>query len=224
MRAQLAGLMLEALNRTDISVYAGIGRPILQSLSDHEKELTDRPGQMAMLERRRPSVKPQRGRAVDFIIDTVMEGNGDITLVPIGPLTNVAAAFIAEPRLAQKASICMMGGATDRPGPEWNALCDPEATRVVFSAGAPITMVGLDVTTRCVMTYDQVKAVGAVDRPINQMLFELVHLWGEGDPTPRPILHVYVVKTSGTKGEPLKRATWTLTGSGSSQICQLPFG
>jgi inosine-uridine nucleoside N-ribohydrolase len=118
-----------------------------------------------------------------------MSGNGDITLVPIGPLTNIAAAFITEPRLAQKAKICMMGGVTNRVSPEWNALCDPEAMRVVFSTGVPITMVGLDVTAKCVMRYDQVKAIGAVDRPINQICFELIHLWGEDNPEPRPTLH-----------------------------------
>ena len=128
-------------------------------------------------------------RAVDFIIDTVMAGDGDITLVPIGPFTNIAAAFTVEPRLAQKAKICMMGGATDRVRPEWNALCDPEATRIVFGTGVPITMVGLDVTTKCVMSYEQVKTIGSVDRPINQICFELIHLWGGDNAEPRPTLH-----------------------------------
>jgi len=189
-RAELACCVLEALDRTDIPVYAGIGKTILQSISDWEKIAErHRPLQMEILQKGRPSIKPQAGRAVDFIIDTVMSSPGDITLVPIGPLTNIAAAFITEPRLARKAKICMMGGATDRVGPEWNARCDPEATRVVFSTGVPITMVGLDVTTKCVMRYDQVKAVGAVDRPINQICFELIHLWDGDNPEPRPTLH-----------------------------------
>ena len=83
----------------------------------------------------------------------------------------------------------MMGGATDRARAEWNALCDPEATRIVFGTGVPITMVGLDVTTKCVMRYEQVKAIGAVDRPINQICYELIHLWGGDNPEPRPTLH-----------------------------------
>ena len=189
-RAELVCCVLEALDRTDIPVYAGIGKTILQSIPDWEGVAANhRPRQMELLKKQQPSIKPQSGRAVDFIIDTVMSGNGDITLVPIGPLTNIAAAFITEPRLAQKAKICMMSGVTNRVSPEWNALCDPEATRVVFSTGVPITMVGLDVTAKCVMRYDQVKAIGAVDRPINQICFELIHLWGEDNPEPRPTLH-----------------------------------
>ena len=189
-RAELGCCVLDALGRTDIPVYAGIGKTLLQSIPDWEQVANDhRPRQMEVLKRQQPSVQPKQDNAVDFIIETVMAGDGDITLVPIGPFTNIAAAFTIEPRLAQKTQIVMMGGATDRVRPEWNALCDPEATRIVFGTGVPITMVGLDVTTKCVMRYEQVKAIGAVDRPINQICFELIHLWGGDNPEPRPTLH-----------------------------------
>ena len=189
-RAELACCLLEALGRTDIPVYTGIGKTLLQSIPDWENVAADhRPRQMEVLKRQAASIQPQSEHAVDFIIETVMASDGDITLVPIGPFTNIAAAFTLEPRLVEKTKICMMGGATDRVRPEWNALCDPEATRVVFGTGAPITMVGLDVTTKCVMGYEQVKAIGAVDRPINQICYELIHLWGGDNPEPRPTLH-----------------------------------
>ena len=189
-RADLACCLLEALGRTDIPVYAGIGKTLLQSIPDWEQvAASHRPRQMDVLKKQQPSIQPKPERAVDFIIDTVMASDGDITLVPIGPFTNIAAAFTIEPRLAQKTQIVMMGGATDRVRPEWNALCDPEATRVVFGTGVPIVMVGLDVTTKCVMSYEQVKAIGSVDRPINQICFELIHLWGGNNPEPRPTLH-----------------------------------
>lgn len=189
-RAELACCLLEALGRTDIPVYAGIGKTLLQSIPDWEQVAADhRPRQMEVLKKQQPAIQPNPGNAVDFIINTVMASEGDITLVPIGPFTNIAAAFTMEPRLAHKTQIVMMGGATDRVRPEWNALCDPEATRIVFGTGAPITMVGLDVTTKCVMSYEQVKTIGAVDRPINQICFELIHLWGGDNPEPRPTLH-----------------------------------
>ena len=189
-RAELGCCVLDALGRTDIPVYAGIGKTLLQSVPDWEQVANDhRPRQMEVLNKQQPSVQPKQGNAVDFIIETVMASDGDITLVPIGPFTNIAAAFTIEPRLAQKTQIVMMGGATDRVRPEWNALCDPEATRIVFGTGVPITMVGLDVTTKCVMRYEQVNAIGAVDRPINQICFELIHLWGGDNPEPRPTLH-----------------------------------
>ena len=189
-RAELACCLLEALGRTDIPVYTGIGKTLLQSIPDWQNVAADhRPRQMEVLKKQAASIQPQSEHAVDFIIETVMASDGDITLMPIGPFTNIAAAFTLEPRLAQKTQICMMGGATDRVRPEWNALCDPEATRIVFGTGAPITMVGLDVTTKCIMSYEQVKAIGAVDRPVNQICYELIHLWGGDNPEPRPTLH-----------------------------------
>ena len=189
-RAELACCLLETLGRTDIPVYAGIGKTLLQSIPDWEQvAASHRPRQMEVLKKQQSSIQPKPGNAVDFIVDTVMQSDGDITLVPIGPFTNIAAAFTLEPRLAQRTQIVMMGGATDRVRPEWNALCDPEATRIVFGTGVPITMVGLDVTTKCVMSYEQVRAIGAVDRPINQICFELIHLWGGDNPEPRPTLH-----------------------------------
>ena len=189
-RAELACCLLEALGRTDIPVYTGIGKTLLQSIPDWQNVAADhRPRQMEVLKKQAASIQPQSEHAVDFIIETVMASDGDITLMPIGPFTNIAAAFTLEPRLAKKTQICMMGGATDRVRPEWNALCDPEATRIVFGTGAPITMVGLDVTTKCIMSYEQVKAIGAVDRPVNRICYELIHLWGGDSPEPRPTLH-----------------------------------
>jgi inosine-uridine nucleoside N-ribohydrolase len=189
-RAELACCVLEALGRTEVPVYAGLGKPLLQSAAEgRERIASHKPRQMEALSRYPSSTAPQAVSAVDFIVDTVMAGGGDITLVPVGPFTNVAAALTVEPRLAERVRICLMGGVTNRTMAEWNALCDPEATRIVFQSGAPITMVGLDVTTLCRMSTDQVKAIGAVDRPINRLCFELIHLWGGENPDPRPTLH-----------------------------------
>ena len=235
-RAELACCLLETLDRTDIPVYAGIGKTLLQSIPDWEQvAASHRPRQMEVLKKQQPSIQPKPERAVDFIIDTVMASDGDITLVPIGPFTNIAAAFILEPRLAQKTKICMMGGATDRVRPEWNALCDPEATRVVFGTGVPITMVGLDITTKCVMSYDQVKAVGAVDRPLNQICFELIHLWGGDNPEPRPTLHDPLAVATlidptlcetremrievETRGDHLRGSTVPVAGEPNASVC-----
>ena len=189
-RAELTCCVLEALGETSTPVHVGIGKTVLQSIPDWERiAAKHQPRQMDILTKRTPSITSHPTRAVDFIIDTIMSGQGDIILVPVGPLTNIAAALLVEPRLAQKARICLMGGAIDRIAPEWNVLCDPEAARIVFGSGAKITMVGLDVTTKCVMTYDQVKAIGALQRPINEICFELIHLWGGDNPEPRPMLH-----------------------------------
>ena len=189
-RAELACCVLEALGRSDVAVYAGVGKPLLDTVAEGRAAIAaHRPRQMQAIERYPASTRPAARRAVDFIVDTVMSGDGDVTLVPIGPLTNIACAFALEPRMADNARICLMGGCTHRAQPEWNALCDPEAARIVFGTGVPITMVGLDVTEKCRMSYDQARAIGAVDRPINRLCFELIHLWGGDDRQPRPLLH-----------------------------------
>ena len=235
-RAELACCLLEALGRTEIPVYAGIGKTLLQSIPDWEQvAASHRPRQMEVLKKQQPSFQPQPGNAVDFIIDTVMASSGDITLVPIGPFTNIAAAFTLEPRLSQKTQIVMMGGATDRVRPEWNALCDPEATRIVFGTGVPITMIGLDVTTKCVMSYEQVKTIGSVDPPINQICFELIHLWGGDNPAPRPTLHDPLAVATlidptlcetremrievETQGDHLRGATVPVAGEPNTSVC-----
>ena len=189
-RAELACCLLEALGRSDVGVYAGLGKPLLDPVSEGRAAIAaHRPHQMQAIERYPASTRPAATRAVDFIVDTVMSGGGDVTLVPIGALTNIACAFTLEPRMADKARVCLMGGCTNRPRAEWNALCDPEAARILFGTGVPITMVGLDVTEQCRMSWDQVRAVGAVDRPVNRLCFELIQLWGGDNPEPRPLLH-----------------------------------
>jgi uridine nucleosidase len=108
---------------------------------------------------------PGQGQAIDrpaaqFIVETVMAQPGEITLVPVGPLTNIALALALEPRLvANVAEVVIMGGAARvngnvTPAAEANIIHDPHAADVVFRAGWPLTMVGLDVTMKTIMTAD----------------------------------------------------------------------
>src|SRR5207247_9296930 len=89
--------------------------------------------------------------AVDFIIDQLMGSKEPITLVPTGPLTNIASVFIREPKTVEKVKeIVLMGGAIYEgnvtPSAEFNIYVDPHAAKVVFDSGAQITMIGLDTT------------------------------------------------------------------------------
>jgi purine nucleosidase len=97
------------------------------------------------------TAEPQPGHAADFIIDTIMAAPGEITLVAVGPLTNIALALRREPALVHGVrDFVIMGGSTARgnvtPAAEFNIAVDPDAAAEVFAAGWTVTMVGLDVT------------------------------------------------------------------------------
>lgn len=98
-----------------------------------------------------PAYDPLNRHAVDFIIETAKAAPGELGLIALGPLSNVAMALRLEPRLAGwLKSIAIMGGSTTSgnrtPYAEFNIVCDPEAAAIVFDAGVPLSMVGLNVT------------------------------------------------------------------------------
>src|SRR4029077_10062710 len=99
----------------------------------------------------------QPGHAVDWLIDTYLASDGDITLVPVGPLTNIATAIQKEPRILERIpEIVIMGGAHDHgnstASAEFNIWLDPEAARIVVNCGRPIRMIPLDATHRALVS------------------------------------------------------------------------
>ena len=125
--------------------------------------------------------------AADVIVQAAKQYEG-LTIVAMGPMTNVALALAKDPEIAERVEIVMMGGQIDRAVPEWNILCDPEAARAVFESGARITMVGKDVTDRCQFTREEVDAISEADNPRSRLLGEMMAVfmekWGY-----LPILH-----------------------------------
>nr|WP_055509633.1 nucleoside hydrolase [Nonomuraea pusilla] len=106
-----------------------------------------------------PTRGPSPGHAVDFIVETLAAAPGEITLVAIGPLSNVAMAVRREPRVVAWArDIVIMGGSFSRgnhnPAAEFNMLADPEAAAIVFEAGWTVKQMGLDVTLSALVTAD----------------------------------------------------------------------
>ena len=112
-----------------------------------------------------PQTKALETDAVDFIIEQVLQNPGEITLVPIGPLTNIARALEKAPEIASKVKgVVLMGGAATvngnvNPAAEANMLSDPLAADRIFTADWPVTMVGLDVTHQIIMDEMYLKRV-----------------------------------------------------------------
>ncbi|HSO29229.1 MAG TPA: nucleoside hydrolase [Candidatus Sulfomarinibacteraceae bacterium] len=113
------------------------------------------------------TARVQPGHAVDWLIDTYLASDGDITLVPVGPLTNVATAIQKEPRILEKIpEIVIMGGAHDHgnstASAEFNIWLDPEAARIVVNCGRPIRMIPLDATHRALVSMADCAALRAL--------------------------------------------------------------
>jgi inosine-uridine nucleoside N-ribohydrolase len=101
--------------------------------------------------------KKQNQHAIDWLIDTLLASNGDIILVPIGPLTNIAMAILKEPRIVEKIQeLVIMGGGHEignrTPAAEFNVWADPEGARIVINCGRPIRLVTLDATHRAMVS------------------------------------------------------------------------
>ena len=119
-----------------------------------------------------PPARSTKGsrHAVDWLIDTYMASNGDITLVPVGPLTNIATAMRKEPRIVERIpELVIMGGAHDHgnatASAEFNIFLDPEAARIVVNCGRPIRMLPLDATHRALVSREDCVRPRALGTP-----------------------------------------------------------
>jgi inosine-uridine nucleoside N-ribohydrolase len=182
LRARLAKKLVRVFGRPDIPVVRGIEKPLI---NDWDPALF--PPQVKAVEE---EISIDEGiNAVDFIIDSITKPAERVTLVTIGPLTNVAVALTKEPRLKEKTQIFMMGGMYSQAFPEWNIYCDPEAARIVFDSGIPITMVGLDVTLKCRLDRAALDRIYRLGSERTRFLSTLIKIWQEGDENKYPILH-----------------------------------
>jgi len=159
-----ARIICELAGRSDINVYAGCSRPMVRELVTAEK-IHGNTG-IDGVDTYEPSHPLQTKHAVDYIIETLRAAEEcTVTLVPIGPLTNIATAFGKDPSIVPKvAQIVLMGGAMREggnysPSAEFNILVDPQAADIVFECGRPLTVLGLDVTHQALATKDRVRRI-----------------------------------------------------------------
>lgn len=126
----------------------------------------------------------ESSHAVDLIVDTLRASPGEVHLVAVGPMTNIALALRQEPRIAEwAASFIIMGGSYTRgnstPAAEFNIYADPEAAAEVFAAEWNVVMVGLDLTLQARVTTtikDRMSALGALGR---ELVVPLSTFWND---------------------------------------------
>lgn len=122
--------------------------------------------------------------AVHFIVDTLMNTDEKITIVPTGPLTNIGMALRLEPKIIEKIDrIVLMGGAYGignmTPSAEFNILADPEAAHVVFSSGLPIVMMGLDLTRQAYCGDEVIEKMKTINNRASELFVNLMGFFKE---------------------------------------------
>lgn len=186
--------MLEIANQPDIPVHVGADMPLVHAKSDfavesygrwYSDEAPEPPGGYASIEARPES-------AVSFIAETVMGRPGEVTIVAIGPLTNIAQAIRAEPEFAGNVrQLVIMGGAIAllpdgagniTPNAEFNFWVDPEAAHVVLRSGIPIELSPLNVSRKSALTKDWYEKMVEVDTPLTGLLEETLGRRFEEEP------------------------------------------
>lgn len=163
--------MSEIAGRTEIPVAAGAQAPLLRRLVTAAYAHGENGLGGAVFPE--PKTKPVATPAAELIRQLVRKYPGEVTLLTIGPLTNIATALNAEAELAGMVrGLVMMGGSLSggniTPAAEFNIYVDPEAARIVFQSGIPITMVGLDVTRKTSLTEDHLRVLQAGQNAVSQ--------------------------------------------------------
>ncbi|MGC5426634.1 pyrimidine-specific ribonucleoside hydrolase RihA [Aeromonas veronii bv. sobria] len=169
--------ILTLLGRDDIPVAAGAPKPLARELiiadNVHGESGLDGPKLPD------PAFAPQRMTGIELMARCLRESPQPVTLVPTGPLTNIALLLAAHPELKDKiARIVLMGGAAGAgnwtPAAEFNIYVDPEAADMVFKSGIPITMCGLDVTHEAQVMDEDIERVRAITNPVAQCVAGLL--------------------------------------------------
>ncbi len=156
-RASLADAVCQAGGRTDVPVHVGVENPLL--ITQRQPRATQAEALSAAMPHR---LFGRENTAIAFLRDAIRARPGEITLLTIGPLTNIALLFALDPELPSLLKqLVMMGGrfhtrARNGGLAEWNILCDPHAAAMVFAAPVPrLVAVGLDVTEPCQLPRDE---------------------------------------------------------------------
>ncbi len=166
----------ETLGYASVPVFAGYDMPLVAKPTRAE-EVHGKSG-LGGLEELRPCKKREKLHAVDYIIETFMNET-DVSLITLGPLTNIAHAILREPELKNRIPdiLCMGGSVTAgnyNAVAEFNIYVDPEAAKIVFESGIPIKMAGLNLCRQNSMTKEDVGSIRAVGNKVSELMADLI--------------------------------------------------
>ncbi len=180
MRARIAKRQLALFGRGDIPVYAGYGKT-LSGCADENAPLCQYTPELES-----PEYAPDGTgeAAIDFLIESAKKYGDDLTIIAIGPLTNLACAVQKDPVAMRGVHrILAMGGDFVHQYSEWNILCDVEAAQIVYEAELPMICFGHEITRRTAVTQEMQNTLFALSgTPYREYIATLVRLWYRSKP------------------------------------------
>ncbi|WP_299757703.1 nucleoside hydrolase, partial [uncultured Boseongicola sp.] len=216
-------IICELAGRPDIPVFAGCDAPMARKLvtAEHVHGKTGLDGPQLP----EPTMPLQAQHGVDYIIETLRtEPPSTVTLVPIGPLTNIGVAFKRAPDIIERVQeIVLMGGAyfevgNITPAAEFNIYVDPEAADIVFKSGATITVMPLDVTHKALTSAKWIADIKALDTDVGRMVaswtdfferFDIEKYGSQGAPLHDPCTIAYLINSDLFQGRHINVAIET---------------
>ena len=191
-----ARMMCDIAGRQDLRVFAGCERPLeLDPITAEYIHGNTGIDGVSVFE---PKTPLQEQHAVDFIVEALLDSKDAVTLVPTGPMTNIATAIQREPSVLRNVEqIVSMGGAMREggnrsPSAEFNILVDPHAADIVYNCGRPVTAMGLDVTHHVLSTRERVARIRELDNEVAEATAGMLSFF-----------HRYDTKKYGSEGAPL---------------------
>lgn len=197
-RAKMAAYSLELFGRSDVPVYAGADKPLIndaeQLILPHvlAQDVNDENGKPLPCQyiKEMDNAKIENKTAIEFIAEQARIYKKELYIVAIGPLTNLALAIRCYPDLMKNiGGITLMGGNFSSCAPEWNIIVDPEAAEIVFSSGLPVKAIGYDLTQYCGVTDNYETELRLSNNQEKSYLAHLIQLWHDRYHFDAPVLH-----------------------------------
>ncbi len=187
-RAQIAKKIIR-LNGKDIPVYMGENKPLKNDISHFVYE---NPNHLLSYKSILDKEKVESMNGIDYILKTIKENPHQITLIGIGPATDIAKAILKDPETMKLVKqIVLMNGTNDLKRlyvKEWNVMVDPEAEQILFNSDLPIRTIPLEITHQTTLTDDELEMVLRRDNPSSLYINEMLKEWMDANKR-MPVMH-----------------------------------